>query len=430
MASLAEEVGNEAAKLPDIWPSFAHRACSFRGESNCYSFGRGLAQGAVNVSEFWPMLVSIFSEQELEVRNPSILCGFLNIAGDRKPDEVQNWLDGAVDDNTLGPHLVEFSTSLPIDRRSILRLKDSIQIGKVPTRKYGSLCYGGVTKPIPPDALAEFLRTLSDTGSQGTTMTTEILHMYFFGCRQDGQEIDPELLELGRSLLKSPVLYKAKAEINAEHLARFAKVCLDGISNEPVVRIVCERLLAVANLPYSSRPRVGALVRALADLHPRILLEAALENDETARLIGGQIFGRTDDLHDRANGSSLSDNVRVIVDWVNEDPSERAVRAARFVQYLQEGNQGRVFWSPIAEELINLPDVGIDVLNTFHRRFDIGTSWGPWSNRYIRRRPLLEILISHDDPSIRAWADDTLGNLDQHIARLTDEEHTRDERFE
>lgn len=118
--------------------------------------------------------------------------------------------------------------------------------------------------------------------------------------------------------------------------------------------------------------------------------------------------------------------------WDMKDPRQRAVRAARLVKYFysQEDNSGKVLWSPIAEKLIDLPDVGIDVLNVFYSRFHVGVSSGPWSNRFILRRPLLEDLTSHDDPSIRAWADDTLGKLDQHIARLTNEERTEDERFE
>ena len=430
MASLAEKVGSEVAKLPDHWPSFVRRACVFEGQGSCNAFGRGLAQGAVNISEFWSMLVSIFSEQESEIRNPSILCGFLEISGESKPDEIQDWMDGAVDDETLGPHLVELSMSLPIDRRSIERLKDSIQIGKVPLWKYIYLKLGGVTKLIPPEALAEFLRTLSATGRDGAITAADILHMYFFGSRQDGQEIDPELLEFGRSLLRSPFMYQANSKSDAHDLAELAKACLNGAKNEAEVREICEQLLRVTELPYSSRPRMGELVRALAKLHPRILLEVALRNDETAQLIGRKVFGRTDDQREPNDRSSLSDNVRVIIDWVMEDPSQRTVRAARFVRYFEEEKKGKVSWSAVADELINLDDVGIDVLNVFYSRFHSGTSWGPRSSRYVRRRPLLKVLTSHVDPSIREWAGDTLEKLDQEIARLNDEEHTRDERFE
>ena len=212
--------------------------------------------------------------------------------------------------------------------------------------------------------------------------------------------------------------------------ANHVPVCLKGTENEPVVQKLCEKLLDVAQLSYSSRPRMGELVKVLAQLHPRILLEVALENDETAQLIGEKVLGRTDDQREIGGGSSFSKNVGVIIDWVAEDPSQRVVRAAKFVQYIEEDEQGNVSWSPIAEELINLPDAGIDVLNVILSRFGYGVASGPWSYRYVRRRPLIENLKSHDNPSICAWAEETLRKLDKQIVRSTEEEHSRDERFE
>jgi hypothetical protein len=87
-------------------------------------------------------------------------------------------------------------------------------------------------------------------------------------------------------------------------------------------------------------------------------------------------------------------------------------------------------WTPIACELINWPENGISVLKEFYSRFHVGSGWGPWSNRFVQRRPLLEALTDHANPSIRAWANDALGKLDTHIAQLNEEEQIRDERFE
>ena len=53
---------------------------------------------------------------------------------------------------------------------------------------------------------------------------------------------------------------------------------------------------------------------------------------------------------------------------------------------------------------MSLPKVGINLSEEFYWRFDSGSGWGPWSDRFVRRRPLIFKLTTHSDTTIRAWA--------------------------
>ena len=240
----AEKVGVEAAKLPSLWPSLMKQTIAYSGQSASKPFGRGLAKGAADVFEMWSQLTLFFCESELETRNADVLCGFLEGAHAREPDTVQNWLDGAVTDDALGPHIVELSISLPLDRRSTKRLTRAVKEGKAPLQSYHSLGCGRATDPTPIDDLIEFLRVLFPNGDIGIYLVTFILNMYFFGHPEES-DVTPELLAFGRELLQSGSIYQNKNLNRKDYLERIARRCLAGEENEQSARNVCEKLLKV-----------------------------------------------------------------------------------------------------------------------------------------------------------------------------------------
>jgi hypothetical protein len=426
--TLAEKIGEEASKLEGVRPSLIRQACAFKGQSNSYAFGRGLAKGTSDPRELWILLVQIFCEQESVHQNPTVLAGFLNGAAERAPNEVQGWLDEAVLDDALGPHIVALSIHLPVDRNSIIRLTRAIQLGKASLNTFYNLIAGRAVHPTPPDALARFLRTLMGVGVTGEVIAAEILHMRFWG-RNEKEPVDADLLDVGRALLRSASLYRDISSNRAYGLAHIAEECLVQHGGAELARDICCVLLHLAKTDYSSAFEVERLIRRSAKLHPRVVLETILENDETTDLLAERLFGDTDG-DEPNNGYQSSINDEVLIAWIKEDPDPRAIRAARVIRYCQEDGKGSISWTPIAEHLMCLPNIGLEVSEGFYSRFHVGSGWGPWSNIVARRRPLLVALTFHADPSIRSWANETLPQFDDEVARLVKRERARDERFE
>lgn len=425
----AERFGQEVSKNPTLWPLLARRACAFKGASNCRAFGRGLAKGAGDVRARWEQLVSIFKAQEAGTRNAAVLAGFLNAAAATAPDDVQTWLDESVTDNALGAHIVELTFSSPIDRRSIVRLSAAVRAGKAPTETFAWLQGGRATDATPADVLAEFLRTLSATGYEGAKASAHILEMYMFG-RRDGEATDSVLLEVGRDILRIPHLYEQVSDNDAYTLAAIAKHVLAGSARTPEAREVFMLLLETCRASSAKTHDLRELIKALTALHPATVVAIALENDDTAEVIGEEVFGCVDDDPDSTDDAFINETRSLIMDWVEEESSTRAVRVARLVRYYRESDRGPVAWTPIAIELIRLDDVGINVLKEFYKRFFCGSGWGRWSDQLVRRRPLLEVLTGDTSPSIRSWASDALAKLNEYVANEIERERVSDERFE
>jgi hypothetical protein len=451
--SAAEEVGKDVANLLDTWPSLANQAIAYNDQGACRSFGFGLAKGSTDISEMWRKLTTmfcgseigvnktntlvryiqkmlcklttIFCASEIKTRNVSMLIGFVKGANEREPDKVQGWLDEAAENEVLSPYIVDLSVAIPINDRSIKRLTKSIQTGNVPLNKYSVLGLGGITHPIPPGDLIVFFKELLVAGDTGHIEVVDILHMYLFG-HKDDSDVSPEIFAFGSELLRSSQIYLKKPPKD-NSLDRIAKRCLAGQDKEQEARQVFEQILLAPRLHIDN---LDGLIRTLGNLHPKAILEMALENDIKARLIGNELFGNTNDLPRNNSHSALNDNVALLFDWVMEEPSSRAIRLAGYVSYFCKSDDGSLIWSPIAEELIRIPGEAKGVLNVIYGRFFSGSSTGPFSNKFVERKPLIEVLKHHTDHSVRLWADDALLRLDKYIAELIEQERSRDERFE
>lgn len=434
---LAERLGQEVSTNAEVWPLLARRACVQTKQSSCQAFGRGLGQGIPDVADGWAQLLTIFSGEDAETRNPEILCGFLQAANDRAPVEAQGWLNDAIADDVLGPHIVALSAVLPIGRESIERLNEAVRLGLAPIFRFGLLSYGRRTASIPVDALAEFLRELSRRGGEGAVVAADILHMYIFGQREQ-PNIAPELVNVGRDLLVSADLYNGISRHDADHLGTndadhlgtIASRCLIAGETEAHAQAIWAVLIGVDQADRSLSMSLEGFIQRLAEIHPTIALNAVLENDEVAHLLGHRMFGYSDGDLPRANRHTINENAAVLMDWVNENPEIRVPKLAPHVRYICQDEGGNLSWSPIASELINVPGMGVTALNIFYQRFGTGTSSGPWHLRYVRRRPLIEGLVGHPDPAVQAWVGEALVRLDAYIEEMIAQEHHRDERFE
>ncbi len=171
------------------------------------------------------------------------------------------------------------------------------------------------------------------------------------------------------------------------------------------------------------------LCQTLTELHPRIVLEAVLDNDTISDDAQVHFFGRVDD-DEQPRRSLPNIDPKVILDWVQESPERRAGLAAKILPYETVDEHRAITWTKPALNLIELPRVGLLVLDAFRARFAIGAGSGSWHDRLLRRRRLIETLTGHNDVSIRDWAATALQDFDQFAARLMGHDRNRDERFE
>jgi hypothetical protein len=147
-------------------------------------------------------------------------------------------------------------------------------------------------------------------------------------------------------------------------------------------------------------------------------------------LLADEFFPGADDEPIRNVDGPSKGASTAFTEWVAEEPKSRAIRLAHHIRYARENDKGVLQWTGLATYLINLPEVGVDVAKIFYSRFDYGSGSGPWSNRFVRRRALLEDLTGRAEPHVRDWANNAMVELDTRVARMLEQERRRDERFE
>ena len=423
----AEQLGEEVSSRLGIWQDLARQACSHTQYGNCADFGHGLGKTISKLEPSWNQLVSIFTEAEPAARNSDVLRGFLSAAHKRAPKLVSKWLDNAVSDEILGPHIVNLSNCQPIDGPSIRRLTTAVQLGLASTLQFHALKYGGRIELAPPKLLSTFLDTLLQRPDGGPGVAVEIFHMYCFGL---GKKIlAPELARFGRKLILSKELYPYLSRDEAFGLELIAKYCFAEKKSELQVGSIINMLCNLIEDDWSLGSKVKYLVRQLAKMHTTTVLDAIFENTRNTKALAEQLFGDTDGDYEHSDRAQIIDDAELLR-WVAVNEEGRSVQLAKYVRYFEQDNNGQFYWSEIAKALIGEKKGNLSVLNTISGRFDVGSCWGPWYFRVLRRRPLLETLQSHNDPSVQGWAQTKMIDLDKYVEKMREHERQTDERFE
>ncbi len=308
------------------------------------------------------------------------------------------------------------------------RFGHALERGVIAPGNFTFLMLGGVTKPVPAEALAVFLAKLFAI-DKGVLPALQILHMRMRGDRTDGREIDPRLAAVGRSFLADSRTY-AKDHAREDHgIATIAKLVLAVDKGGETAVAICRALRTASE---SNRVRCrdfDELCGLLMTTHPRVVLDEIIGEpvgeDRIGRFFGGYV--RNDDDVDQ---SKIKFDEAVALGWATENPGVRAVRLAEFIPYGKTMEDGSLSWSPLARQLIDLAPDPVAVLNTFERRFWSGSIIGSLSGRFVRRRPLVENLLEHPDVRIRSWARLASQRLEEDIRRWDAMDRRGESRFE
>lgn len=412
----------------DIAP-YLERVTRRSGQNSAAGFGFGLARTSDDLEGLWNQAYRAIESHPLDKRNPAVLVGLLQGASRRDPAWVSAKLDSVVGDSLLGLYLVELQTAVPLDEAAVARFSSALAQGTIAPERFALLMMGGVTQPIPGPALAVLLRQLF-AKEGGALPALQVLHMRIFRDRSDGRNVDSALIELGRDLLAEPVIFNEEMSKQDHGIDVIAEVALLGEGGEEAARRVCQVMMAAAQAKPYSFPKVGQICATLMRLHPRVVFEEIVAKSDNDRLIG-RFFGDWRRNDDDLEPNDVPIDTAVLFDWVREAPAERAVKLADFIPYSTTHADGSSLdWSAMAMELLALSPDPVAVLRTYENRFFTGGGSGPFSLRFVRRRPLVSAMANHKDPAIRAWAVEASGRLEANIVRWDERDAADNSLFE
>ena len=183
--------------------------------------------------------------------------------------------------------------------------------------------------------------------------------------------------------------------------------------------------MGIRDNPYSY-PDVGPITSTLMRLHPRVVLDEIVAKSDHEHLFGGWRLNDED-----FEPNEIDVDANALFDWVREDPAERALKLANFIPYTMKHADGSSLdWSPIALELLALSTDKVAVLRTYEHRFFSGGGSGSFALRFVRRRPLVAAMSTHDSEAVREWAAEASERLEANIVRWDEREAADDSLFE
>lgn len=426
---LSEAIGICLARSGADPLPYLTRAITAEGQNSTWAFARGLARASAKPAEVWQGACATFAAADSAQRNPGVLAGVIEGAARRDQASVEAWLDAAVTDPLLAEHLVVLQLAVPLNATAMVRFSRGLAHSAIPTWRFALLQNGGVTKPIPGAALAEFLGHLYETEG-GVLPALQILHMRLFGDRRDKRDVDPTLIALGRTFLGDPRTYAEDNKQEDHRIAAIAKVALTGEDSAKVAAAACRALRGKPGSDSYYGREYNELCGVLMKSFPRIVLDEIVAHDVhrglTARFFGGHV--RNDDDVDQAK---IKFDEAVALEWVREAPADRAPMLAELVPYSRKDEEsGLLEWSSFALMLIDATPDPVPVLENFGRRFFTGSGSGPFSARFVRRRPLVAAMRMHEDIRVRNWARAAGKALEESIVRWDERDRKRESRFE
>lgn len=403
----AVDLGKAFANAAETLAEFLPEVFTERSQHRAFEFGKGLAEGAADVREQWRALLAAFKALPAEVRNPTLLGGY--IRGATGDAEFVAWaLDGVADDPEIAVNLTYLQAMAGIDRDALARLTGALEAGKIDAGQFHQLA-SGVVCDAPGDALAQLLKQLSARPG-GAAIALDILHMHFACAKDDGRDYDPELIGCGRELLLA-------ADFSEDHsladygVAEVMEVCLAGTEGEPFAKSVCLKIREGLDSYVLSSYKIGYILKALFSTQPTIALDTFLlgEGDVENRLERRSPLNQMEPEALRA--------------WAEVDAETRYPIVGRLLSVFEVNNlDDAVGLSPKFLELLEHAPDRFEFLGGVRGRIHPNGWSGSLANILERRRALLDPLAHHRDPAVQKW----LSGLDAWLAGCIKAERLRE----
>ena len=406
-------LGSEVAKdaetlnvlLPEIVSTFNVRL---------FDFGIGLAEGTSDKTALFKALHDALGNTPAEMRQTSVLRGFLSSCAKSAPSFYSTTLDALIKDEVLGEWFPDFQLTSTIDQRGVERLHEALDLGKAQIHSFQYLAYGRSHESISNDDLAGLLeKILLKEGGVGVAL--EILHFRFDEKEKEAQKYSDRLIAVARDVITAYSFDDEHAKQNNQdyELANVVSFCLDGTKGSHGARIMCQNLVKAISKNRVYSFDLPQLLNKLAKMQPTIFLDVFLGEVDIEDYRFRRIFSDDFELHDSPL-NQISD--KDILYWCEKDTSSRyPLVASTLKAFKQSDETGKYEWKPFVYTISEKAPALEDVLTRFADAL-IPISWSGSRADILEKRAVLYLdLYGHDNEEVVAWSKNQYRELQEMI---------------
>jgi hypothetical protein len=395
---VAETAGRQFAAAPELLGKWLPRLLVKNG-GRTGAFGRGLAAHTDEPEKTWREIYDEFERLDPNIRNLSLMEGYIAALTNRDPKLAGLLLDEAVTDPVLESYFPLLQGAMTIDDEGVTRLSSSIARGKAKAWTYAQLRSGRALDGISSATFKKLVLEVAQL-PDGFAAGIELLAQRLHNIKTDSGSVDDETLALGRELLASCTFGDQDDSLD-HHVGELMRVCFVGPAAEPNTRRFCENF-ADALAGEGPAWRYDHVAKALFELQPETALEVFFrKTDKRGR---PALFRMTMMEGDDNPLNRVSEDV--LLSWANKDVGTRFPWIAGEIRLFDKpaDGQSELRWSKIARHLLEHTIDRKAVLNAFGWHLEPHSWSGSLADvlaPYLR--PIRE-LLNHADAAVREWA--------------------------
>ncbi|WP_394389085.1 hypothetical protein [Shewanella woodyi] len=431
------KLGELAVSEPEYLEKLAPRLWE-RHIDALWSFGKGLAQGSSHQRATFEALILLMQQQELEVVQPILFCGFIAAVHTDNPSLSRKLQEYVLDVPELKQHFVDILSTTPVAPWGITKLIELAKAGELEPSRFQRIRSGRMHEPIADYDLTKLLSAINDL-ENGIFVTINILSMRFY-TKDSNYPPSDDLRSIGRQAILK-LLSKHRDEISRQQsheVDRVIEECLSEPSTENEIRdiigLLCDGVETYRLYSFELENIIAYLVKH----YPEYVLDRVFRDGENNAQLMYSLF------KDRVNRSSSPLNlapIERVLDWCNGNQDKIQEVAGAVSAYTSLDNKAqpldnpkKVTLSKHIRSLLGAAEDKVAIVETiFSRTFPSGWS-GSLADILETRSKAFAELLNQDSTEVKEIAKAKLSLLDRSIRenreRDSDEYNQREQRFE
>lgn len=356
--------------------------------------------------------------------------GFIAGTDSLNPDIARECIKMALQSKLLKAHAIQMIGSGKLQAKDISLVVSLLKSGDVQPWQCVMLSYGRGMDHLEPETIMPLIKQLEAHGAVGLWTALRVIYMILHGKNTIAAPFVKPLI----SILLAPELFNPlRNNMDGHNFAQAIKLLArNGHITKQVAHSLVQQILSICNhredrvfYELDSYAREGLTV--LMEIHPKEVwdgISSMLLNEDALLVHMLENLLKFDHDNHLDKGLLYSLPAEIYLDWVRQNPEERAHVVVNWLPIATKNEGGTLSWHKAMEGFVSDFGDNDKVLSAIAGRF-YPTLWGGSLVPHLELLlTLLEQWFSHSKVGVRAWANDQKCRVEKKIKaeKFRDEE--------